>query len=136
MNTQKNINNIAYKIVGCAIEVHKHIGPGLLESVYDECLIDELKRNNLHVRSQVYVPLKYKDKKLSTNLKLELLVKESVIVELKSVEQMIPLYAAQLLSYLKLTDKPNSLSINFNSENISKQLISLVSDNFAKLPKE
>lgn len=136
MNTQKNINNIAYKVVGCAIEVHKHLDPGMLESVYEESLIDELKRNNLHVSSQVYVPLNYKDKKLGANLKLDLLVEESVIVELKSVEQMIPHYTAQLLSYLNLTDKPKGLLINFNSENISKQLVSLVTDNFSNLPKE
>jgi len=136
MLTQKFINNIAYKIVGCAIEVHKNLGPGLLESVYEECMIDELHRNNLKVESQSYVPLVYKGKKLNTNLRLDLLIEDLIVVELKAVEQMIPLFSAQLLTYLKLTEKCKGLLINFNCENITKYLVPLVTEEFAKLPKE
>lgn len=135
MISQKHINDIAYKIVGCAIEVHRHLGPGLLESVYQACLIDELKNNNLIVQSQLYVPVKYKEKDLGGILKLDLLVNDLIIVELKAVEAMIPLYRAQLLSYLKLTGKPKGLLINFHSENIVEQLVPIVTEEFSKLPK-
>ncbi|MBA4410879.1 MAG: GxxExxY protein [Bacteroidota bacterium] len=134
--TQKYINDIAYKIVGCAIEVHKQLGPGLLESVYETCLIEELKSAGLKVQSQLYVPVNYKGKEVGTPLKLDLLVEDLVIVENKAVEAMIPLFSAQLLTYLKLTGKPKGLLINFNCENITKHLVSLVTDEFAKLPKE
>lgn len=136
MITQKYINDISYKIIGCAIEVHKHLGPGLLESVYEPCFIEEMTRAGLSVKSQIYVPVHYKGKDLGGKLKLDLLVNDLIIVEEKAVEQMIPLYEAQLLSYLKLTGKPKGLLINFNSENIKEQLVSLVTNEFAKLPKE
>lgn len=136
MITQKFINSLAYKIVGCAIEVHKQLGPGLLESVYEACLIDELKLNNLKVDQQLVVPIFYKGKKIKQDLRLDLLVEDLIVVENKSVETLLPLFSAQLLTYLKLTSKPKGLLINFNCENITKQLISLVTEEFAKLPKE
>ena len=133
--SQKEINDIAYKIVGCAIEVHKNLGPGLLESIYHSCLIEELIQSGLRVESQVYVPVIYKGKDLGGILKLDLLIENLVIVELKAVDVMIPLYKAQLLSYLKLTGKPKGLLINFHCENIVGQMIPMVTDDFAKLPK-
>lgn len=136
MVTQKSINNLAFEIIGCAIEVHRQPGPGLLESVYEVCLIDELQVHELEVKSQVTVPVMYKNKDLGGYLKIDLLVEDLIIVELKAVEIMIPLYQAQLLSYLKLTGKPKGLLINFNSENIVKNTIHLVTEEFAKLPKE
>ncbi len=136
MVTQKYINELSYKIVGCAIEVHKHIGPGLLESVYETCFIEELKNNDLSVQSQVLVPVSYKEKNLGGILKLDLLINNLIIVELKAVEVMIPLYQAQLLSYLKLAKIPKGLLINFNCENIVQQLVPLVTEEFSKLPKE
>ncbi len=136
MITQKYINEISYKIIGCAFEVHKQLGPGLLESVYESCLIDEMKSTGLSVRSQISVPVLYKGKDLGGTLKLDLLVNDIIVVEEKSVEQMIPLYKAQLLSYLKLTGKPKGLLINFNCENIREQLVSLVTEEFSKLPKD
>lgn len=134
--TQEQINQWAYDIVGCAIEVHRHLGPGLLESIYKKCLIDELLSNGFNVRSEVKVPILYKGRDLKGELRLDLLVNETIIVELKSVEQMIPLYKAQLLSYLKLTDLPKGLLINFNCVNISSELTSLVTNKFAQLPKK
>ena len=136
MITQKYINDIAYKIVGCAIEVHKQLGPGLLESVYETCLIDELNSAGLKVQSQIYLPIIYKGKDLGTQLKLDLLVEDLVIVENKSVETMIPLFSAQILTYLKLAGKPKGLLINFNCENITKHLVPMVTEEFAQLPKE
>lgn len=135
MITQKYINEISYKIIGCAIEVHKHLGPGLLESVYEACFIDELKNSGLNVKSQLYVPVLYKGKDLGGILKLDLLIEDLIIVEEKAVEVMIPLYKAQLLSYLRLTGKPKGLLFNFHCENIKDQLVSLVTEEFAKLPK-
>ncbi|HTB06122.1 MAG TPA: GxxExxY protein [Bacteroidia bacterium] len=135
MNTQKYINDIAYKIVGCAIEVHKQLGPGLLESVYEECLIEEMNNNGLFVKKQIAIPIIYKGKELATPLKLDVIVNELVIVEIKSVEVLLPVFKAQLLTYLKLTGKPKGLLINFNCENISKELIPLVTEEFAKYPK-
>jgi GxxExxY protein len=103
MLTQKSINDLAYKIVGCAIEVHKQVGPGLLESIYKFCLVEELKATGLNVQTELAVPIEYKGKTLPQELRLDILVNEIVIVEIKAVEQMIPLFQAQLLSYLELT---------------------------------
>ncbi|MCH7722876.1 MAG: GxxExxY protein [Bacteroidetes bacterium] len=134
--TQKYINNLSYQIVGCAIEVHKYLGPGLLESVYESCLVEEMIEQGLPFERQVQVPINYKGKDLGSNLILDLVVKDLIIVELKAVEQMIPVFKAQLLSYLKLTGKPKGLLINFNCENITKQLVPLVTSEFSKLPVE
>ncbi len=134
--TQKYINNLSYKIVGCAIEVHKYLGPGLLESVYESCLVGEMIEQGLPFERQVTVPINYKGKDLGSNLILDLLVNDLIIVELKAVEQMIPVFKAQLLSYLKLTGKPKGLLINFNCENITKQLVPLVTSEFSKLRVE
>lgn len=131
--TQKYINDVSYKIVGCAIEVHKNLGPGLLESVYETCLKEELKQNNLFFESQVIIPVLYEGKNLNATLKIDLLVNEVIIVELKAVELILPLHKAQLLSYLKLMDKPKGLLINFNCENITTSLIPLVTKRFSEL---
>ena len=136
MLTQKYINNLSYQIVGCAIEVHKNLGPGLLESVYESCLIDKLTTNKFDVKSQILLPVNYKGKELGSALRLDILVDDLIIVELKAVEAMIPLYKAQLLTYLKLTDKSKGLLINFNCEIITEQLVPLVTEEFAKLSKE
>ncbi len=134
--TQKEINDLSYKIIGCAIEVHKRLGPGLLESVYEKCFISELKHAGLQVSSQIHVPIFYREEELECSLRLDVLVNDCIIVELKAVEQMIPLYNAQLLTYLKLLKKPKGLLFNFNCENIRSQLVSLVTEEFAKLDKE
>lgn len=132
--TKQIVNSLSYKIVGCAIEVHKQLGPGLLESVYETCFVEELISQELKVERQIPVPIFYKGKDLGTNLILDLLVNDLVIVELKAVEIMIPVFKAQLLSYLKLTGKPKGLLINFHCENIKDHLVPLVTDVFAKLP--
>jgi GxxExxY protein len=133
--TRKYINELSYKIVGCAIEVHKQLGPGLLESVYETCFVDELNSTGFYVQRQVPVPIIYKGKDLGTNLILDLLINDLIIIELKAVEVIIPVYKAQLLSYLKLTEKPKGLLINFHCENIKDHLVPLVTEEFAKLPE-
>ena len=133
--TKQFVNSLSYKIVGCAIEVHKQLGPGLLESVYETCFIDELKSQGFDVKRQVLVPIVYKGKDLGVNLVLDLLINDLIIIELKAVETIIPVFKAQLLSYLKLTNKPKGLLINFHCENIKDHLVPLVTDLFAKLPE-
>lgn len=136
MITQKIVNDIAYKIVGCAIEVHKQLGPGLLESIYERCLKYELELNGLKVQSQIPVEVNYKGRKIDSDLRLDLLVEDLIIVELKAVENLLPLFQAQLITYLKLLKKPKGLLINFNCENITKSLIPIVTEEFSKLPLE
>ena len=133
---QKHINNIAYQIIGGAIEVHKHLGPGLLESVYQLCFEQELALRNLRFQSQVPIPVSYKGKDLGSHLILDILVEDLIVVELKATESISQLYQAQLLSYLKLTQKPKGLLINFNCENVTKNLVPLVTDLFKELPEE
>ena len=135
MITQQFINDMAYRIVGCAIEVHKHLGPGLLESVYQLCMIDELIRKGFFIQSHVAVPIIYKGKLLSDPLRLDLLVENLIIVELKAVEALHPVHSAQLLSCLKLAGKPKGLLINFHTENITKSTIHLVTELFRTYPK-
>lgn len=135
--TQKVVNELAYNIVSRAIEVHKQLGPGLLESIYEECLVVELKLRGFEVIEQAKIPLAYKGKLLRAEFKLDLLVNDCIIVELKAVEEIHPVHKAQLLSYLKLTGKPKGLLINFNCSNIVKNgLVPLVTEKFANLPFE
>jgi GxxExxY protein len=102
------------QIIGSAIEVHKLIGPGLLESVYEECLCYELHLRGLEFQRQVTVPVVYKGIKLDCGYRLDLIVENSVILELKCVDRVLPIHEAQLITYLKLLDKPVGFIINFN----------------------
>ncbi|OIP29557.1 MAG: GxxExxY protein [Deltaproteobacteria bacterium CG12_big_fil_rev_8_21_14_0_65_43_10] len=108
------INQITEKIIGAAIEIHKTIGPGLLESAYEECLCYELSRARISFKRQVDLPVKYKEVKLDCGYRIDLLVEEEVIIELKTVEKLLPIHEAQLLTYLKMMDKRLGLLINFN----------------------
>ncbi len=108
------INTITEKIIGAAIEVHRHIGPGLLESAYQACLAKELSLIGLRYEQERPLPLEYKGLKLDCGYRLDFLVEQSVIVELKSVDQLLPIHEAQLLTYLKLTKCKIGLLINFN----------------------
>lgn len=101
-------------IIGAAIEVHKHLGPGLLESAYEMCLAEELRLRQLSVRTQVLLPVSYKGLQLSSGYKLDLIVEDQVVVEVKAVQQLLPVHEAQLLTYLKLSSKPVGLLINFH----------------------
>lgn len=108
------INKITGKILDAAIEVHKILGPGLLETVYEECLIDELKTRNLNVRRQYPIPIIYKDRQLDKNFIIDIFVEEEIIIELKTVDKIQPIHEAQLLTYLKLAGKKLGIIINFN----------------------
>ena len=105
---------LSYKIIGCAMEVYNTLGPGLLEAAYEKALIHELELNGLSVASQVPVEMNYKGVNLGEGLRLDLLVEDSIIIELKSVEELKPVHYKQLLTYLKLMDKRIGLLINFN----------------------
>lgn len=108
-------NDISYAILGCALKVHKTLGPGLLESVYEAALKFELTQSGYSVRSQVGIPVIYENEELGLGFKLDLIVNEAVIIEIKSVEVIAPVHYKQLLTYLRLTDKKLGLLINFNS---------------------
>jgi len=110
----QRLNFITDKIIGCAIEVHKTLGPGLLESAYEECLCFELSQAGLHFKRQVDLPVVYKRVKLDCGYRMDLVVEDSVIVEIKAVDSILPVHEAQLLSYLKLANKPLGLLMNFH----------------------
>ncbi|SHI86711.1 GxxExxY protein [Tangfeifania diversioriginum] len=136
MITQKYINELTYKITGFAIEVHKELGPGLLESIYEKCLAHLLKQNGFEVSQQQIVPINFRGLKLNADLKLDLLVNNLIIVELKTVETILPIHEAQLLTYLKLLDKPKGLLVNFYCTNIWREgQKTFVTEKFRELPK-
>ncbi len=108
------LNEITEKIIGCAIEVHRHLGPGLLERIYEEALCVELELSGVSYQRQLAVPLDYKGRSIG-EYRIDLLVENAVIVEIKSVERNDPVVEAQVLTYLKITDKKLGLLINFNS---------------------
>ncbi len=108
------LNSISGAIIDCSLHVHKELGPGLLESVYEVCLTKELIALGLGVKRQVALPVVYKGEKIDIDFKIDLLVEDDVIVELKSVETILPVHEAQLLTYLKLSEKKLGLLINFN----------------------
>ena len=111
-------NELTYEIRGAIFDVYNELGPGLLESVYEEALAFELEQRGLEVTRQMEVPILYKGNELKTTLRLDLMVNNQVIVELKSVEEMKPVFSKQLLTYLKLLDKRVGLLVNFNSSNL------------------
>ena len=112
------VDTISYEIRGAIYDVYKALGPGLLESVYEEALVYELEQRGLQVERQKQVPIIYKGKSLKTELRLDLLVENLVIVELKSVEEMKKVFGKQLLTYLRLMGKHLGLLVNFNTDNI------------------
>lgn len=133
--TKKYLDELTYKIIGCAIEVHKHLGPGLLESVYENCFCHELNLRGLSHKSQKNIPLIYKGLHLDTLLRYDVLVEDAIVVELKSVSDFEPIHKAVMITYLKLLEKPKGIIINFNSINIfdhGQQTV--VNDIYAKLP--
>ena len=134
--TKKEVNQIAYDIVACAIEVHKILGPGLLESVYETCMEYELKARGFQVQRQVWVPIEYKELKLDAELRFDLLVNECVLVELKAVQEVHPVEVSKLLSYMKLLKKPKGLLINFFTDRIKNGVQPFVNEFFSELHDE
>ncbi|TNF46632.1 MAG: GxxExxY protein [Bacteroidetes bacterium] len=137
MTTQKQINDLTYKIIGYAIEVHKELGPGLLESIYEKCLAYLLQLNGHKVSRQQDVPINFQGLYLDCDLRYDLLVDELIVVELKTVDEFHPIHEAKLLTYLKLLKKPKGILINFNCTNIFKEgQKTLVTEYYRDLPKE
>ena len=119
--TKQSLNEIVYQVIGAAIEVHKELGPGLLESVYHKCLKHELDIQGIKYKSELVVPITFKGLDIDANLRLDLLIEGVLPVELKATNEIAPVFEAQILSYMKLLDAPKGLLINFNVRNIFKE---------------
>jgi GxxExxY protein len=116
--TKEYIKNLTYQINGAAIEVHKSLGAGLLESVYHKCLIHELNCKDINFKSELTVPIEYKGIIFDSDLRCDLFVEDVIVVELKSVEKILPIHEAQILTYMRLLNSPQGMLINFNCKNI------------------
>jgi len=135
--TKKFLDNLTYEVIGAAIEVHKTIGPGLLESVYHECLKHELGLRGIWFATELIVPVRFKNVALETDLRCDLFIEKALVVELKSVAALAPIHDAQLLTYMKLLEAPKGLLVNFNSVNIFKEgQKTFVNELFRALPPE
>jgi len=121
-------NEISYKIIGAALEIHSALGPGLLESVYESTLGYELKLLGLKIETQVPKPLVYKEIKLEVGYRIDMLVEDKVIVEIKSIETLAPVHFSQTLTYLKLSDKKLALLINFNTKYLKEGIHRIVNN--------
>ena len=127
-DTRDRLDCITRKIIGAAIEVHRALGPGLLESAYETCLAYELNQRGLAFRQQVPLPLHYENVRLDCGYRLDLVVEDEVIVEIKTVEELAPIHQAQLMSYLRLSGKQVGLLINFNVRVLKQGLKRLVNE--------
>ena len=135
MITKRYLDELTYEIIGGAIEVQKVLGRGLLESVYHQCLKEELLYRKINFLTEMRVPVTYRNKLLDLNLRCDLLVEKCVVVELKSVNEMNSVFDAQLLTYMKLLKCPKGILINFNSSNIFEEgQKTLVNEYFSTLP--
>ena len=114
--TKTYLTDLIYKVNGAAIEIHKALGPGLLESVYHKCMVHELK--GVRFKSELSIPVNYKGLNIDVDLRCDLLIENSLIVEFKSVEKVLPIHIAQLMTYMKLLKLPIGLMINFNCTHI------------------
>ena len=129
MSEAARVNKLTETIIGAAMNVHRELGPGLLESAYESCLVFELVKAGLHIEEQKPLPVLYKDVKLSCGYRLDLMVEDDVIVEIKSVDKLLPIHQAHILSYLKLSNCKVGLLINFNVT-VLKNGIKRVVNNF------
>ena len=128
MNNSILENEISYKIIGCAIDLHKNLGPGLLESGYEAAFAYDLRQLGLKVETQVAMPMIYKEIKHEVGYRIDLLVENKVIIELKSVENLAPVHFAQTLTYLKLANLKPALLINFNTKILKDGIHRLVNN--------
>jgi GxxExxY protein len=122
----EKLNKITKKIIGCCIEVHKHLGPGLLESIYESALCVEFDLNKIKYEKQLVIPVEYKNHSIGET-RLDLLVENEIIVELKATDNLSQIYNAQLLSYLKMANKKLGLLINFNSAHLKDGIKRIIS---------
>ena len=112
--TETQRDPLTQQVIGLAIEVHRHLGPGLLESIYEVCLCHELAKAGIHHARQVHLPVLYKGLAFDEGFRIDVLVEDRLVIELKTVERLLPVHDAQLLTYLRLSDCPVGLLINFN----------------------
>jgi GxxExxY protein len=134
---KKIVDKLSYDVLGAAIEVHKTVGPGLLESVYHDCMKHELDLRGLRFASEFVVPVDNKGLTVSTDLRCDLFVEELLVVELKAVSAFVPIHQAQLLTYMKLLHAPKGLLLNFNAANIFRDgQRTLVNDIYRLLPDD
>lgn len=131
--TKKEITQLSYEITGCAIKVHKTLGPGLLESIYEQCPAYELRKKGFKVERQKPVTIVYDEIEFDSLLKLDLLVEGKIVVELKTVENILPIHEAHLMTYMKILKAPQGLLINFNTLNITKTIKPLINSYFTQL---
>ncbi len=136
MITQRTINELTYQIVGCAIEVNRLIGPGLLESFYEQALLHELNQKGLRTSAQQKVLVPYKSTVLDCDLRLDILVEDLVVVENKSVSELKAIHEAQLITYMKILRRPKGILFNFNVRHLFKEgMIQFVNEYYSALPK-
>lgn len=121
IHTQKSLDELSYRVLGAAIEVHKFLGPGLLESVYQKCLDAELRYQSIDFETELSIPIIYQDQKVETLFRCDFLVEEILVLELKSVSEILPLHQAQLMNYMNLLKVPKGILINFNVINLFQQ---------------
>ncbi|OKZ03878.1 MAG: GxxExxY protein [Bacteroides sp. 41_26] len=114
----KETNDLSYKIIGCAYNVHKELGPGLLESAYKTCLCYELSKIEINYEKQKGLPIIYKDVTLDCGYRIDILVENKIVIELKTVEKLLPIHTAQIMTYLKLSNKHLGLLFNFYNANL------------------
>ena len=134
--TQKYLDELTYTLIGCAIEVHRQLGPGLIESVYQKCYVQEVAHRGLYFVQQFAVPVLYKGLHLGTELRLDVMAENLIIGELKAIERFAPIHDAVLLSYMKLLEKPKGILLNFHCTNIFKEgQKTLINNHYSSLPK-
>ena len=127
MITQKYLDELTFNVIGAAIEVHKNMGSGLLESVYQQCMIEELTNRNINFVSEFKVPVVYKGKELDIEFRCDLFVENCLVVELKSVSEIKPIHDAQVLNYMNLLKVPKGIIINFNCFNLCFYVVKPIS---------
>src|SRR5690606_38175599 len=123
-----NENEISYKIIGCALDLHRKIGPGLLESAYENAIAYDLREIGFDVAQQAPMPFVYKEIKMDLGYRIDLLVNQKVIIEIKSIENLAPVHFSQVLTYLKLSEKKLGLLINFNTKSLKEGIHRLVNN--------
>lgn len=134
--TKTQLNQLTYEIIGAAIDVHRELGPGLLESIYHECLKIALIDRGITFQTELVVPIYYEGRKLETNLRCDLFIENCMVIELKSVNEMDPIFEAQLMTYMKLLNAPKGILINFNCMNIFREgQKTIVNELYRELPE-
>ncbi|MBB6236745.1 GxxExxY protein [Pedobacter sp. AK013] len=134
--TKREVTQLSYEITGLAIKVHKILGPGLLESIYERCLKYELEKNGYTVSQQFVLSVMYDDLEMDLDLPPDLFVNKCVVIEIKAISNILPVHQAQLQTYRKLLNAPQGLLINFFTDNITKSIVPIVNEYFKILPDE